>query len=299
MLAVNGQRLADIFDINPSRYVTFSKNVFVVVHYHDVKPDHGRKTIDTESTTLAQKIADRIVQYLAKQRGPFLRQPGEEHTPEQRQTEKDHDDWKYNVRAHSSNHPLHIPPIAYCSTPLTEQDVVGLFHQLCAAGVFAGAEIYATSQSQTYDCLMEYDCGSSKPGVLYNREKHPLGVATYVRGDTDSFSTRPLTVEFKNNLDGLIGDIDGEGRKRFGKIDICVCWATIDNAFPGYELERITEENIEQRKYPGVTHLLSRDGHSEPMAVVMLKTVTDMISAGQIEIPVASRAIHPEKADLS
>ena len=55
MIAVNGQRLADIFDINPSRYVTFSKNVFVIVHYHDVKPDHGRKTIDTESTALAAR----------------------------------------------------------------------------------------------------------------------------------------------------------------------------------------------------------------------------------------------------
>ena len=163
---------------------------------------------------------------------------------------------------------------------------MGLFHQLCAVGVFAGAKIYATSQSQTYDCLMEYDCSVDKPGVFYDRDTYPLGVSSYVLGAAGTFNTRPLTVEFKNNLDGLIDDLDGEGRKQFAKIDMCVCWSIIDDALRGYELERITENNMARRPFPGVTHLLSRDGHPNPMAVVMLKTVTEMIGSGQIEIPV-------------
>ena len=284
MIAVNGQRLADIFDIAPSRFVTFSANVFVIIHYHGVKPDHGRKTIDAESTTLAKKVADRIVQYLAKQRASFLRPAGEDPTPAQRQAERDHEDWKYNVRTHSSANPLHIPPVAYRSTPLTEQDVVGLFHQLCALGVFAGARIYATSQTQTYDCLMEYNCPADTPGLSYVADERPFGLSPFVRGTTD-FHTRPLTLEFKNNLDGLIADLDGEGPKQFDNIDICVCWSMIDDYFPGYELERITANRLDLREFPGVTHILHCDGHSAGIAVIMLKTVTDLVQAGKVRSP--------------
>ena len=229
MVAVNRQRLADIFEIRPSRFETFSRNVFVAVHLHGARPDHGRKTIDAESMQFAQRVADRVVQYLAKQR-PFLRPPGESPTPEQRQIEKDHRDWIFNVRTHHQKEPLHNPPIAYISTPLTEQDVVGLFHQLCALGVFAGAKVYSTSQSKTYDCLMDYDCPIGTPGLAYSdTDQYPLGVSPYTLGDGDrDFETKELTVEFKNNLDGLIADIERDGSpKQFDSIDICVCWSKV------------------------------------------------------------------------
>ena len=286
MIAINRQRLADIFEIDPSRYETFARNVFVAVHFHGAKPDHGRKTIDVESTNLAKTIGDRIVQYLAKQR-ELLRPPGEAPTPEQRQVERDHEEWIFNVKLHRRTSPLHIPPVAYLSEPLTEHDVVGLFHQLCAVGVFAGAQIYATSQSKTYDCLMEYDCLSSTRGLKYSDTEHtPLGISPYTVGTEERFRTRQLTLEFKNNLDGLIDDIEGDSPKQFENIDICVCWSTISSSFKGYELQEIVEANIDQRMFPGVTHLLSHDGSSTPISIIMLKTVTDMIQTGRICIPV-------------
>ena len=287
MLAVNRQRLADIFEIEPTRYEVFSRNVFVAVHFNGARPDHGRKTIDADSTDFAKKVANIIVQYLAKQRS-LLRPPGEGSTPGQRQTEKDHEDWIFNVRLHHKNAPLHIPPVAYISTPLTEQDIVGLFHQLCALGVFSGAKIYSTSQIQTYDCLMEYNCQSEEMGLKYeNAEHNPLGLSPSTLGTNPRFATRQLTVEFKNNLDGIIEDIDGDrSPKQFGSIDICVCWGQIDETFKGYELEKITEANIDRRQFPGVTHLLSHNGNSRAMSVIMLKTVTGMIHAGKIAIPI-------------
>lgn len=287
MIAVNRQRLADIFEIEASRFETFSRNVFVAVHFHGAKPDHGRKTIDAESSTLAKRIADRIVLYLADQRA-LLRPPGEGPTPEQRQVEKDHADWIFNVKTHQNSHPLHIPPVAYVSTPLTEQDVVGLFHQLCALGLFAGAKVYATSQSQTYDCLMEYDCPRTTAGLAYiDAEQNPLGVSPYTLGDVERFSTRQLTVEFKNNLDGLIDDVKGDGsRKQFENIDICVCWSKVGDTFKGYELEQITPNNLDRRQFPGVTHLLSHNGNPRAMSIIMLKTVADMMLAGSLTIPV-------------
>ncbi|MCC6861722.1 MAG: ATP-binding protein [Bryobacterales bacterium] len=286
MLAVNRQRLADIFEIGASRYETFSRNVFVIMHFDDAKPDQGRKTLEVEAFELAQRTADRVVQYFAKQR-ELLRPPGESPTPEQRQVEKNHSDWEFNVRTHASHSPLHIPPTTYISTPLTEQDVVGLFHQLSTLGVFSGIRVYATSQSKTYDCLIEFDCPIDQPGLRYvASDQNPLGVSPYTLGTHKKFSTRQLTLEFKNNLDRLIADVEGDSPKTFGDIDVCVCWSKVSDTFKGYELSEITEANLDERQYPGVTHLLRRDGDVHVVKVIMLEKVVQIIQAGKLSIPV-------------
>jgi hypothetical protein len=176
MIAVNRQRLSDITSIDASRFEVFGRNVFVIVHFDGVRPDQGRKTIEIEAEDFAKVAADRLVQYLGKQRS-LLRPSGEAPTPEQRQVESDHSDWIFNVRKHAEASPLHIPPATYVSTPLTEQDVIGLFHQLSALGVFPGIKIYATSQIKTYDCLVQFDCGVDEPGLVYgSKEANPLCV---------------------------------------------------------------------------------------------------------------------------
>lgn len=287
MIAVNRQRLADIFEIGASRFETFSRNVFVIVHFDDAKPDQGRKTLEVEALELAQKAADRVVQYFAKQRN-LLRPPGESPTPEQRQVEKNHADWIFNVRTHAKSSPLHIPPTTYISTPLTEQDVVGLFHQLSAMGVFPGIRVYATSQSKTYDCLVEFDSDVNVPGLSYRaQDRYPIGLSPYTLGTHKKFSTKHLTLEFKNNLDGLIADVEGDSPKAFDDIDVCVCWSKVSAAFIGYELEPITEKNLDERPYPGVTHLLRRDGDAHVVKIVMLETIVQTIQAGNLDLPVS------------
>ena len=285
MLAVNRQRLADITEIKATRYETFSRNVFVIVHFDGAKPDQGRKTLQDEILELAGDAANRAVQYLGRQRG-LLRPAGEQPTPEQRQTERDHQDWIFNVRTHAKQSPLYVPPITYASLPLTEQDVIGLFHQLSALGVFPGLKVYATSQIQTYDCLMSFMCESATDGLRYGAsDNHPLGLAPFVIGDAERFETPDLTLEFKNNLDGLIADIDDpEKAKAYGSIDVCVCWSTAEHAFSGYQLEEIGQDNLERRQYPGVTHVLRKDGDGHSISVIMLKTIVDMIEAGRLAL---------------
>ena len=75
VVGINRQRLADTFDYTPTRFETFSRNAFIVVHFDEAKPDQGRKTLQEEVLSLAQVAADRAVQYLARQRD-FLRPPG-------------------------------------------------------------------------------------------------------------------------------------------------------------------------------------------------------------------------------
>ena len=174
---------------------------------------------------LAQKIADRVVQYIAKQRA-FLRPSGEAPTADKRDIERNHNDWEYNVRSHADKMPLHIPPVTYVSEPLVEQDVVGLFHQLSVLGVFPGVKVYATSQSKTYDCLVQFECGRDTNRLIYDGlgGKNPLGVSPYILGAKAQFRSAMLTLEFKNNLDGLVEDLEGAGKKQFSSIDVCVCW---------------------------------------------------------------------------
>ena len=167
-LAINRQRLSDLFPIGATRYESFSQNVLVVVHFDNAHPDQGRKTVQDEVLDTAKSAANRAVQYLANQRG-FLRATGETPSAQQREVERNKQDWEFNVRKHQEHSPLHIPPATYESEPLTEQDVVGLFHQLCALGVFPGIRFLATSQSQTYDSLVFFRCDSNEKRLRAKR----------------------------------------------------------------------------------------------------------------------------------
>lgn len=60
------------------------------------------------------------------------------------------------------------------------------------------------------------------------------------------------------------------------------------HAFPGYALEPIVESRLDDRKLPGVTHLLRRNGDAHVIAVIMLKDVTQLILAGQLTLPVTT-----------
>lgn len=287
LLGINRQRLADTFDMSPTRFETLSRNLFVLMHFDNAKPDQGRKTVQDDVLDLARKAADRALQYLARQRD-FLKPPGDAPTAEQRQVEKNHDDWIFNVRSHAHAAPLHIPPVAYQSEPLTEQDVVGLFHQLATVGVFPGLRIFATSQNQTYDSLVNYDCATDTPGLQFkSSDSNPLGISPYILGASENFSTKYLTLEFKNNLDVLINEVETDSPKDFRHIDICVCWNQINETFKGFEIEEITTKNIDERSYPGSTHLLRKDGDAHVIQVIQLRDVVDMIRSGRIILPSA------------
>jgi hypothetical protein len=284
IIGVNRQRLADISDIQATRFETFSRNVLVIVHLDGARSDQGRKTVEVEALDLANKIADRVVQYLGKQR-ELLKPAGESSDPDTREIEKDHADWLFNVKTHAQKSPLHLPSVTFISTPLTEQDVVGLFHQLSSSGVFPGLRIYATSQIGTYDCLIEFDCAPDTAGLNYSETESPFGLSPYTVGTKRRYNTRPLTVEFKNNLDGLIADLGDENTsKSFGHIDVCVCWTMIGDKFPGYGIETIAEANLDERAYPGVTHLLRRDGDAHKIGLILLKEVTDAVRAGRVGV---------------
>lgn len=285
VIAVNRQRMADVLSIKASRSELLAQNVFVLVHFDKAKPDQGRKTLQSQVMELAQYAADAATQYLLKQ-SALLKPAGEKTTAAQREVEKNHEDWVYNVKEHAKVNPLSIPPVSYASVPLAEQDVVGLFNQFAALGVFPGIKILATSAAHTYDCYALFDCRGDLEALRYRAEDNQLGLSTDVLGlDETQFVTRGLTVEFKNNLEGLIHDINNPLKpKTFSRIDICVCWGSIEQQHGSYQLTEITEANLHERGYPGITHLLRKDGESHVIQVIMLEEIAKQVSAGNIRL---------------
>ena len=287
VIAVNRQRLADVSPIQASRSELLARSIFCLVHFEKAKPDQGRKTLQTRVMELANFAADAAAQYLLKQNA-LLKPAGEKTTAAQRAVEKGHEDWVDNVKGHAKDSPLAVPPISYVSTPITEQDVVGLYHQMTALGLFPGLEILATSAAATYDCYARFQCKENVERLRYDLETNPLGLSTDVLGLHETgFATRGLTIEFKNNLDGLIEEIDAANKsKTFSHIDICVCWSVIEQKHRWYRIEAITEQNLHERKYPGVTHVLRKDDETRVMQVVMLEEIVKQINAGRIKLPV-------------
>jgi hypothetical protein len=266
------------------------------VHFDEAKPDQGRKTLQSQLMDLAQQAADAATQYLLKQSN-LLKPAGEKTTAAQREVERNHEDWVDNVKDHAKVNPLAIPPVSYVSAPLTEQDVVGLFHQFSALGLFPGMKILATSAAHTYDCYIQFERKADIDSLRYHAvDKNPLGLSTDVLGPDDTkYVTKGLTLEFKNNLEGLIEDVENESkRKTFSHIDICVCWGAIDSQHRSYQLTGIDEANLHERRYPGITHLLRKDGESHVVQVIMLEHIVQQITAGHITL-----AAGPMKSRLS
>jgi hypothetical protein len=285
-IGLNHQRIADITRVQVSRSEFEGQNVFVLVHFTRAKPDQGRKTLQPDVMRLAQTAADDAIQLLLKQNS-LLKPAGEKTTSAQRAVERNHEEWVDNVKAHAKENPLSIAPVCYMSAPITEQDVVGIFNQFAALGLIPGLKIFSTSGQQTYDCYVRFDCRDNLDRLRYKSiGENPLGLSEDVLGREDkSFSTKSLTLEFKNTLEGLISDLESQSNKKaFPHIDICVCWDALEERHRLYTLTPITESNLHERRYPGITHTLRRDPESHVVQVILLHDIVKRISAGQIRL---------------
>ena len=145
------------------------------------------------------------------------------------------------------------------------------------------------SYNSPYDALAEAVQNSldALEDAVVNGLPGPYRLEITIDGlDEDEFATKGLTLEFKNNLEGVIDDINNPNkRKSFHHIDICVCWGQIVPEHRWYALDLITEANLHERQYPGVTHVLRKDGESHVIQVIMLEEIVRRIDAGQMYLP--------------
>jgi biopolymer transport protein ExbB len=115
-------------------------------------------------------------------------------------------------------------------------------------------------------------------------DDNPLGLSTDIFGVGDThFSTKCLTLEFKNNLEGLIDNLENPASKKaFHNIHICVCWGSIETHHRWYTLDAITEANLHERHYPGVTHVLRRGLRSFTGAILAALALGTILCASPV-----------------
>ena len=134
---------------------------------------------------------------------------------------------------------------------------------------------------------MQFDCREDLDRLRYRGiDNNPLGLSLDTFGANETrFTTKGLTVEFKNNLEGLLGNLGSQSSsKAFKNIDICVCWGALQEKHRWYTLDPITVANLHVRHFPGVTHVLRRDDEAHVIQVIVLEDVIKRIQASQIRL---------------
>ena len=113
-------------------------------------------------------MANDAIQYLLKQ-GGLLKPAGEKTTDCTAHSREKPQGLGRQRKGEPKGKPASVPPICYVSMPITEQDVVGIFNQFAALGLFPGLTILATSGHRTYDCYLHVDCKDGIEHLIESR----------------------------------------------------------------------------------------------------------------------------------
>ncbi|MGX9426148.1 MULTISPECIES: ATP-binding protein [Bradyrhizobium] len=198
--------------------IGYQANTHVIIHLTDGNPDMGRKVFQPEIKTLGDELARRAVDVFKR----YLALMREDTGISNIQSSRVLWEFKKQQEEHLAKHPLQYRSgdrkLSIMSEPQSEQDVVALFHELLGLGLLQGLGIYATSESEKYDCIFQADVSSREQ--LYS-EKQPLGVSERALEEGQS---PPWVLEYKFDSDSLIADFSKE-LKHISDVRLLVCWA--------------------------------------------------------------------------
>lgn len=261
--------------LNLNRSVETAGYTSIMLHYDELDLDYGRKVVDPEVAELNQYLSNQIIKYMTSDRKRetyLIRADGGGGD-----ADGNLDDWKYETREWSQNHPLlwRGESLPIVSIPRQEQEVVALFHGLVAAGHLRGWDVLAAAEgNRKYDSIMRHT-----PLIEYNQQEFPQGVRV------TNENRGPLrVVEFKLSLITVLREFDSatENSKRFQDVDLLIAWnhGGFENGCHGaYYLETVsTPETNAERIYTGQTHILSREGETIP--VILLEDLFDIANNG-------------------
>lgn len=260
--------------------IGYQANTHVVVHFRDGNPDMGRKVFQPEIKSLSERVARQVVnifkRYLHLMREDTGAAPLNEST-ELWEWQVDQEDYR---KANPFEFVYGSNALAYLSVPQSEQDVIAIFHELVGLGVLRGLKFLATSGSMRYDCCFKTHY-LRKDDVGFRRNERPLGVSD--RNITERES-RPMVLEFKYDLDGLIADFEKE-LKYPSDINLVVCWEIGEQYRERYRIVSllIRDEGASRFVY-GATHAAYQD-RERRFEIICLK---DLISFLRDPAPVTA-----------
>jgi len=273
-LACDGMVQGDPLVIPLTSTIGYQANAHVIVHLTDGNPDMGRKVFQPELKRMAERLAVRTVTIFKR----HLQHRRPEAGPPNISASKALHEWKKAQETYRDRKPLNLKlngvALSLVSEPQQEQDVVALFHELLAARLLRGYQIFATSQNETYDSLYELSYPNDVE-YRFDRELRPLGVADRYLGET----TEPKVLEYKHDFDGLLDDIEQEVKSQ-GHIQLVVCWSASRRYKDKFYFKSLlVGDEGSERLHFGATHQAFTDSSSEMLfEVIVLKDLLGFIA---------------------
>ena len=116
-----------------------------------------------------------------------------------------------------------------------------------------GYGIYATSQSDKYDCVY---FRRPEPGLQYIGETNQLGISE----QSSLVESEPLILEYKYDLDAFISDLDKD-IKFIKDVDLVICWNIGSDHRETFSMRSylVGDEGATRRNF-GATHALFQRG---------------------------------------
>ena len=279
-LANNHMIQGELISIPLTSNIGYQNQTHVIVHFKDADPDLGRKGFQPELKDVGEKISVAIVNRFKRWKKLLKADTGAK--PDIRKEIELHD-WIKKQEDHETEHPLildnknffkPVKEISISSEPQSEQDVIVLFNQLIAGGVIRGIKLLATSQIKQYDGIYKFVVKEPLKNHVYDKDKNPLGVQELQF--QEEHSSPPKVLEYKFNLDALIHEFESE-EKSEKDIHLVVTWEMGEEWRKEYEAVSFLDlENLHQRDFHGLTHLLS-SGHTK-FYVIVLKELVDYLN---------------------
>ncbi|MGA8272990.1 MAG: hypothetical protein WB919_15615 [Candidatus Sulfotelmatobacter sp.] len=260
--------------------IGYQANTHVVVHFRDGNADMGRKVFQPEIKSLSERVARQAVNIF--KRYLYLMREDTGVAPLTESTEL----WEWQVKQeeYRKANPFEFihggNALAYVSVPQSEQDVIAVFHELIGLGVFRGLRFMATSGMTRYDCCFKTHY-LRNDNLAFKRNERHLGISE--RNITDRES-KPMVLEFKYDLDGLISDFEKE-EKYPGDVNLVVCWDIGEQYRERYRIVSllVRDEGANRLVY-GATHAAYQD-RERRFEVICLK---DLISFLRDPAPVTA-----------
>lgn len=284
-MASDGMPQGEIITIPLSRYIGYQEQTHVIVHFQNGEPDLGRKTFQKEKSDLGEHIAKNVVEACRRYRAHLK----SDETSEPLSPDRDRHEWiRFQEDYFSKSQVVFqnaeiATKIKILSQPQKEQDVIALFHQMIAAGVLKGIQIYSTSEHTRYDSV--YRLCYEDENVLYS-SSNVLGISNDVQLDYP-YITEPKVLEYKYDFDALIRECLSN-EKYHKHINLVVAWNVSLRYLDKVELKSLLIDNRggAERLTFGATHLAYLSGHYEShiYEVIILKDLISFLNNRTEEI---------------
>ncbi len=287
LIQVNGGFLVAVRDFPTGRRKSFlhrsgaehKSRTFVLLNFGgDYKPDYGRKNLSAEAHALVLDLCKALIAFTSDKRDALFRGT-QQSAHNAKNTHDAGEALKEDAKRMQSRGLLIKSGDRELSrAPATETEVVAEFVRLVSNNILPGFEIYGFLARGILDGYFDYGLSFGK-NHMYDVDEIPFGVAFSEGRDLKSSGQ---WMEFKVRSDALIDDIKknaGEsGKKYFSLIDLLIC-ESIDTATDKFELIEINEDNYDERKYFGVTHLLeSSENNEHKIQVICLQKLREILA---------------------